>query len=141
MFSNEYLICGGWRHPPHPTAGGGTLPGPLESNALNRYFILWFITRWFSQLAAKKGYGWQGCEVWFMEWIQDCWLLVGDGVTDGYVFLIGCVSVGCKPSACLGECETFSTYSRRTEGSPRSAKLTNPPHPTAGGGTLPGPLR
>ncbi|MGD8457212.1 MAG: hypothetical protein PVF83_12570 [Anaerolineales bacterium] len=30
MFGNEYLICGGWRHPPHPTAGGGTLPGPLE---------------------------------------------------------------------------------------------------------------
>jgi hypothetical protein len=32
-FKNLDRICGGWRHPPHPTAGGGTLPGPLESNS------------------------------------------------------------------------------------------------------------
>ncbi|MGD8455668.1 MAG: hypothetical protein PVF83_04720 [Anaerolineales bacterium] len=30
MFRTKYLICGGWRHPPHPAAGGGTLPGPLD---------------------------------------------------------------------------------------------------------------
>ncbi|MGD8457182.1 MAG: hypothetical protein PVF83_12420 [Anaerolineales bacterium] len=28
MFGNEYLICGGCRHPPHPTAGGGDSPDP-----------------------------------------------------------------------------------------------------------------
>jgi hypothetical protein len=33
-------------------------------------------------------------DVWFMEWIQDCWWLVCDGEAVDDVFLIGCVLCG-----------------------------------------------